>query len=415
MTPAADIYSFGVCLLEMAVLGLTNGEGEKGAPGATAQLSHDALVKKLELLNDSPRQKDFVKASLNQDPAKRPSARQLLFHPVLFEVHSLKLLGAHAIVNGRKRYERFEGKDLEDEEKRSQYLQMTEVNESLLEEQIRRTAQGDHSHKERVVAEIRFSTAQEPTQIKSSHVPLLELDKFLEDVKNGIYPLTAFASSVQGGVGVSGAVRAVMKEGGQAPSRTPAQGQSPREALSGVESAQAREKEPSADQRAPEQPKTPGSDAPPDAKEGPKEPGPAASKEAKEAKEGEPKKAAEDRRVIWAAGEMAGGGESSEVKSRGVKVKLRLKLDDQMNRELTGEVSETDEADALVEELVSFGLIHRDDTSVVAHVLYQALDQGRQDCVWSAASAPLPSSAAQPPSSAVAQPASLATVPSAAQ
>ena len=33
-----------------------------------------------------------------EDPFKRPQARDLLFHPVLFEVHSLKLLAAHTLV-----------------------------------------------------------------------------------------------------------------------------------------------------------------------------------------------------------------------------------------------------------------------------------------------------------------------------
>ena len=43
--------------------------------------------------------KDFIRKCLNQDPDQRPSARSLLFHPVLFEVHSLKLLAAHVHVN----------------------------------------------------------------------------------------------------------------------------------------------------------------------------------------------------------------------------------------------------------------------------------------------------------------------------
>ncbi len=36
---------------------------------------------------------------LSRDPSKRPTARELLLHPVLFEVHSLKLLAAHVIAN----------------------------------------------------------------------------------------------------------------------------------------------------------------------------------------------------------------------------------------------------------------------------------------------------------------------------
>lgn len=48
---------------------------------------------------DDPLQRDFIAKCLASDPAMRPSARELLFHPLLFEVHSLKLLAAHVLVN----------------------------------------------------------------------------------------------------------------------------------------------------------------------------------------------------------------------------------------------------------------------------------------------------------------------------
>ena len=45
-----------------------------------------------------PPLQEFILSCLARDPARRPSAHNLLFHRVLFEVHSLKLLAAHCFI-----------------------------------------------------------------------------------------------------------------------------------------------------------------------------------------------------------------------------------------------------------------------------------------------------------------------------
>lgn len=48
---------------------------------------------------ENEQQRDFLRQCLRKDPKERPTAVQLLFHPALFEVHSLKLLAAHQQLN----------------------------------------------------------------------------------------------------------------------------------------------------------------------------------------------------------------------------------------------------------------------------------------------------------------------------
>ena len=48
---------------------------------------------------------DFISRCLERDKEKRPTARELLFHEVLFEVHSLKLLAAHSFVKNASTYD----------------------------------------------------------------------------------------------------------------------------------------------------------------------------------------------------------------------------------------------------------------------------------------------------------------------
>ncbi|XP_048858040.1 nuclear receptor-binding protein 2 isoform X1 [Brienomyrus brachyistius] len=153
--PAIDIFSFGICALEMAVL-------EIQANGDTV-VSSEAIVHAGQSLED-PLMREFIQSCVRPAANLRPTAHNLLFHRVLFEVHSLKLLAAHCFIN-------------------NQYL----LPENCVEE---KTKSIDPSG---IMAEIKHR-GRPGVQLKYSHVSPLELDKFLEDVKNGIYPLMNFAS-----------------------------------------------------------------------------------------------------------------------------------------------------------------------------------------------------------------------------
>lgn len=96
LTPAVDIYSFGMCALEMAALEI-QGNGDSGT-----LVTDEHIQRTIDSLEDA-QQKDFIQKCLQDDPSKRSSARDLLFHSLLFEVHSLKLLAAHCVVNSARK------------------------------------------------------------------------------------------------------------------------------------------------------------------------------------------------------------------------------------------------------------------------------------------------------------------------
>lgn len=74
------------------------GNGDSGS-----LVTEEHINRTIESLDDA-QQKDFISKCLCQTAEERPSARELLFHPVLFEVHSLKLLAADCVLNRTSKY-----------------------------------------------------------------------------------------------------------------------------------------------------------------------------------------------------------------------------------------------------------------------------------------------------------------------
>ncbi|XP_056633845.1 nuclear receptor-binding protein homolog [Diorhabda carinulata] len=159
MGPPIDIYSFGMCALEMAALEII-GNGDSGN-----KVTEENVKKTIESLEDD-HQKDFIIKCLSSNPEDRPTSKELLFHPLLFEVHSLKLLAAHCLV------------------RKSAY-----ISETITDELMQRWYGPDV-----IVAEMKRKSG-ECVQMKMANITVTEkLEKFVEDVKNGIYPLTAFGA-----------------------------------------------------------------------------------------------------------------------------------------------------------------------------------------------------------------------------
>ncbi|XP_015922217.2 nuclear receptor-binding protein homolog [Parasteatoda tepidariorum] len=161
LTQAVDVYAFGMCALEMAALEIPISSDTGN------QVTEDVVNKTIESL-ENQLQKDFIRRCLSKNPNERATVRELLFHPIIFEVHPLKLLAAHIIVNSAS----YQPEQLTDEALRSKY-----------------------NHQNDVLAMMPVKGGKPGPEITRTDAQKLELEKFLDDVRNGIYPLTAYAAT----------------------------------------------------------------------------------------------------------------------------------------------------------------------------------------------------------------------------
>lgn len=156
-TEAMDVYSFGLCSLEMAAVDM---QGDEDAGKLVSEKQIQQTIASLEDAN----QRDFLQKCLHEDPSKRSTVRELLFHPLLFEVPSLKLLSAHSIANSSPIF-----------------------SDTIIDERMQPLYKSDS-----ILAYIQ--RADQPVEVRLRDVPPVEkLEKLIEDVKYGIYPLTVFA------------------------------------------------------------------------------------------------------------------------------------------------------------------------------------------------------------------------------
>ena len=207
---AIDIYAFGIVALEMAVLGIKNNftctnkpnnqqfnqhnqnqnsnlqhpHGHRYSEGCINQtfnnncfselsgcsfVSRETIRKAIDLL-DNDLQKDFINRCLNENPLKRPTAKELLFHPIIFEVPCLKVICANKILN--------------------------DTSTGLSLEQIDEEFNKKMQNTQNVIAEIHHKDGTSVVRriCDLSKLNTEYLEKFFEEVRNGVYPLYAFST-----------------------------------------------------------------------------------------------------------------------------------------------------------------------------------------------------------------------------
>jgi len=197
------------------------------------QVMPELIKQSIECLEDQ-KQRDFINYCLQADPKKRPTAKQLLFHPLLFEVPSLRLLAAHQII---KHQNESKGETCDADFRRPLNFVIATLDRNYKEPTTTTTTttattsesnSNDQQQQQQPQSALSSSTSSStsnssnslssttsgnsPTTNPTSN-PLIstskkqfdfkysnlisslahfEANKYLEDVKNGIYPLTAY-------------------------------------------------------------------------------------------------------------------------------------------------------------------------------------------------------------------------------
>ena len=156
-----DIYAFGICALEMIKQGLV--------PEQYAQIITEQQILELTDTMENEQQREFIQRCCARDPDKRPSAREALLDPVLFEVHPLKLFAAHKYI------EYLRG------DKECSLKQVNQINQL--------TKQSNHIYgvvcgvDKQVKRSFNFSDIMLNSNVQ------MDIHKYLEDIREGHYPL----------------------------------------------------------------------------------------------------------------------------------------------------------------------------------------------------------------------------------
>jgi hypothetical protein len=153
---------------------------EFGGNGDTHPITPELIKQSIEALDLN--QQDFINQCLQSDPAKRPSSKQLLFHPLLFEVPTLRLLSAHQLVKQHN-------ESKEPQERIFNDSAFVRPNDHVIA--VLNTNQSNYSEQDQQ------QNDQDSKEFKFGRLAAFDANKYLEDVKNGIYPLTTYGLDYQ--------------------------------------------------------------------------------------------------------------------------------------------------------------------------------------------------------------------------